>query len=132
MAISLKSSTIIKNYQSAPSSSDDEEQNDKNINNEKPIPKFYMLPNEKYPQLQRDYLITKLDILTQIHKKEEKKILTERVGWNVLYNFFFRLEFDLYLNHQERTLKQKYRQIPNKMRKSDVRKVGPLIIKYQF
>ena len=106
MAISLKSSNLIKNLQSSPSSSDDEEQNDKNVNNDKPIPKFYMLPNEKYPHLQRNYLITKLDILAQIHKKEEKKILTERVGWNVLYNFFFQRLF-LVSNKNDKVLNLK-------------------------
>ena len=61
---------------------------------------------QKYPHLQRNYLITKLDILAQIHKKEEKKILTERVGWNVLYNFFFQRLF-LVSNKNDKVLNLK-------------------------
>ena len=56
-------------------------------------PNLYMIPNDKYPYLQRNFLINKLHILIQMHKKEEKSLLQEKIGWNILYSYFFQKLF---------------------------------------
>ncbi len=71
-------------------SSDDEQIENEN---EGTYPLFYMLPNKNYPQFQRNYLINKLQILIQLHKKEETNLYKRKIGWNVLYSYFFQKLF---------------------------------------
>ena len=71
-------------------SSDDEQIENEN---EGTYPLFYMLPNKNYPQFQRKYLINKLQILIQLHKKEETNLYKRKIGWNVLYSYFFQKLF---------------------------------------
>ena len=90
MTIRLSNSKLLQRVNMRQLSSD-EEQNENE--NEGSYPLFYMLPNENYPQFQRKYLINKLQILIQLHKKEETNLYKRKIGWNVLYSYFFQKLF---------------------------------------
>ncbi len=92
MKTQLKSNWMLKMTKIQDSSSDDEK-TEKNTQKEVLYPNLYMIPNEKYPHLQRQYLITKLDFLIQAHKKEENIVLQKKIGWNILYSYFFQKLF---------------------------------------
>ena len=92
MKTQLKSNWMLKMTNLQDSSSDDEK-TEKNSQKEVLYPNLYMIPNEKFPHLQRQYLITKLDFLIQAHKKEENIILQKKIGWNILYSYFFQKLF---------------------------------------
>ena len=75
-------------------SSSEDEKTDRNSQKKEVLyPNLYMIPNEKYPHLQRQYLITKLDLLIHVHKKEENILLQKKIGWNILYSYFFQKLF---------------------------------------
>ena len=90
MKSKLPNSILFQNVNIKKFSSDDEQ-----IENEKEgtYPLLYMIPNKKYPQFQRKYLINKLQILIQLHKKEETNLYKRKIGWNVLYSYFFQKLF---------------------------------------
>ena len=90
MKTQLKSNWMLKMTNLQDSSSDDEK-TEKNSQKEVLYPNLFMIPNEKFPHLQRQYLITKLDFLIQAHKKEENIVL--QIGWNILYSYFFQKLF---------------------------------------
>ena len=92
MKTQLKSNWMLKMTNLQDSSSDDEK-TEKNSQKEVLYPNLYMIPNEKFPHLQRQYLITKLDFLIQAHKKEENIVLQKKIGWNILYSYFFQKLF---------------------------------------
>jgi hypothetical protein len=76
------------------SSSDDDLNSAKDGEKKETIyPNLYMIPNDNYPYLQRNFLINKLHILIQMHKKEEKSLLQQKIGWNILYSYFFQKLF---------------------------------------
>ena len=56
-------------------------------------PKFYMIPNNEYPKLSREYLYSKIKFLTYLHRKEENKIFDSRIGWGTIYEYFFEKYF---------------------------------------
>ena len=84
---------------------------------------FYMLPNDDYPQLQRKYLIDKLQILTALHRKEENNLLSGKIGWNILYSYFFQKLFLVSKSLREKNKYLNLKEVEIRIRKQ-IGKIG--------
>ena len=84
---------LLRSIAKESSSEDEINTQQDNEKKENKYPNLYMIPNNNYPHLQRNYLMNKLHILIQIHKKEETNLLQEKKGWNILYSYFFQKLF---------------------------------------
>jgi len=51
--------------------------------------KSILLIDEKNPELSRKNLLTKLEILTKFHKDNEIQLSHRKIGWSLIYEFFF-------------------------------------------
>ena len=99
-------------------SSSEDEKTDRNSQKKEVLyPNLYMIPNEKYPHLQRQYLITKLDLLIHVHKKEENILLQKKIGWNILYSYFFQKLFLISKSEREKNKFLNLKEVEFRIRK---------------
>ena len=122
MSMLIQSARFLKNSYIQEHSSEDE-QIDKNSKRVIPYPMFYMLPNDDYPQLQRKYLIDKLQILTALHRKEENNLLSGKIGWNILYSYFFQKLFLVSKSLREKNKYLNLKEVEIRIRKQ-IGKIG--------
>ena len=122
MSMLIQSTRFLKNSYIQEHSSEDE-QIDKNSKRVIPYPMFYMLPNDDYPQLQRKYLIDKLQILTALHRKEENNLLSGKIGWNILYSYFFQKLFLVSKSLREKNKYLNLKEVEIRIRKQ-IGKIG--------
>ena len=81
----LSSQFLFKMHKFGYDSSDDSSFEDK----KKVSPKSFIITDENTPELSRKNLLTKLEVLTKFHKDNEILLSHRKIGWALIYEFFF-------------------------------------------